>query len=852
MEPLLLPAHLWCYAMPRHHTAIEAGAVWRRLRGGGGPPGAFRADTSCCSLDKVQSVLDYARFVLQFKIRTLSEQLEFVANVVQSLARSTSEGPCQRTVGGALRHRAEALTEAVDIARRGFRLVRRAARVTLASHCLMPRGALGYTEAAHAAWRGAKRLAALTLRLALSAARVFDADKRAWEEAGEEGTRGCFPLPFVATLDGVAFHLPSKMQALQGVWYPFARPEAGVRTWHAWVDRFSLSLSRLAAKLAYQLKAITASLEPTYGQGPMYELFWGGTLLTEPGTTWRWPNHGVVHPLHIGTGEEDRSQAEHVLSRFALVVLVSNRTGTAALQDAWHGVELVLEALEGVQVLWLEDAIREPWVTTYRPEHSVFLTQRSRSWKERTASIDLFRPGTVQVVWRRFQATLTNLEVAALHLVHIEQCSDALIYDIRNTSDTMTGPTLIAGLRHRATHNLLAPPMDKPVLSYIKSSSVRTMSERAAARSGLPWTLEQLGPYISLHRRFVRILRGRQGELGASARTLVYVCNPFSLCGGHGDRTNGIISAFVLALLTSRCFFIDFDSPLPLNMLLQPRRGMDGQLIIDWRLHAGAVGSGSQSFYLDDRIAFQEDLGWLVRDPSPTLLVSMNHRELEALLSHPLLATRARELGLHGWVHLSARLWDLLFEPTPLLRTRLQAAQAELKLGGPLPWLPGVHGAGARAADGNTLGFVGIHFRAGNESRRSWWDPGRHPLSSLPSFLECAAQAEADVGLPDDTKWFLSSDTAAALEAVPVVRLRRRGKVVTLDGDSWPIAHVDRSHVNLGLQGFAESYTSYLLLASARVVVLSRSFFGETAAEVGAVPSAYFAEGCVRVDLHAS
>ena len=54
-------------------------------------------------------------------------------------------------------------------------------------------------------------------------------------------------------------------------------------------------------------------------------------------------------------------------------------------------------------------------------------------------------------------------------------------------------------------------------------------------------------------------------------RALIYVCNPLTLCGGHGDRTNGILSAFLIALLTSRAFFIDFDSPLPLSLVLQPR-----------------------------------------------------------------------------------------------------------------------------------------------------------------------------------------------------------------------------------------------------------------------------------------
>merc|ERR1712039_846658 len=100
-----------------------------------------------------------------------------------------------------------------------------------------------------------------------------------------------------------------------------------------------------------------------------------------------------------------------------------------------------------------------------------------------------------------------------------------------------------------------------------------------------------------------------------------------------------------------------------------------------------------------------------------------------------------------------------------------------------------------------------------------------------------------------NTKWFLSTDATAALDLEMVVELRKRGKVATL-GEDWQLAHVDRSHVSKGLLGFVDSYVAYMLLASSRAIVLSRSYFGETAAEVGAVPNAYFAEGCVRTDLH--
>ena len=192
--------------------------------------------------------------------------------------------------------------------------------------------------------------------------------------------------------------------------------------------------------------------------------------------------------------------------------------------------------------------------------------------------------------------------------------------------------------------------------------------------------------------------------------------------------------------------------------------------------------------------------------------------------------------------HLAAKLWDVLFQPTMLLQSRLHlAAEHTVAQDGSiaLPW-----------TGRSSSGFLGIHFRAGNESARLWWDPARHSLGSLPDFLQCAAWAESELSLPSDTPWFLSADTVSALEAPEVRKLRDSGKLRVLDG--WNLAHVDRSHANLGLQGFVDSYVAYLLLASARVLILSRSFFGETAAEIGAVPDVYFAEGCVRTDMRSS
>jgi len=570
-------------------------------------------------------------------------------------------------------------------------------------------------------------------------------------------------------------------------------------------------------------------------------LFWHAELLVNPGDPWRWPNY------------PDSNRRWFVQNgSMGVVVLISNRTSGDTIDTLWSELTLLLDSSDGLEVLVLEDSLREPWSTSIRPEH----VSRLMKWRldpargQETLGHDLDR---LQVVWRRHQSTLSNAEVGAVQMIGCEACEGLLFVDVREDTSLGSGgapaPNVSAALRRVASH-ALSTRQDMPGLNFLRRGDVLKHLDRLSDRSGISWAIRKLSSYLEFHRRVVQTWAGDPRQRMGQGRALVFVCNPMSLCGGHGDRTNGILSTFVLALLTNRAFFIDFDSPLPLNLLLQPRRMADdsGSFVLDWRLRGGGIGLGSQVMYIDDRIAFQEDLSWLVRDPSPVLLVSMNHRELGALMSHPLLEARARELELPGWPHLASQLWNVLFEPTPLLRMRLVDAQQEMNLPGPLPW------EGRRVGEVEQVvgsGFIGIHFRAGNESARLWWDPGRHALSMLPDFLECAARAESELRLPRSTKWFLSADTRAVLELVQVAKLRHEGKLVVLDED-WQLSHVDRSHVDLSLAGFIDSYVSYYLLASARAVVLSRSYFGETAAEVGAVPDAYFAEGCVRTDLHAS
>ena len=62
------------------------------------------------------------------------------------------------------------------------------------------------------------------------------------------------------------------------------------------------------------------------------------------------------------------------------------------------------------------------------------------------------------------------------------------------------------------------------------------------------------------------------------------------------------------------------------------------------------------------------------------------------------------------------------------------------------------------------------------------------------------------------------------------------------------------SFFKLGLMSTKEdiqgdSYTEYYLLSNADILVMSSSFFGETAAELGRIRNVYYFDGCFPVDL---
>ena len=472
--------------------------------------------------------------------------------------------------------------------------------------------------------------------LEATADRVMASDAAAIQLGRDNELLKCFQLPLLAGAAGVKIPSSNEQILLKAVTYPFQRPQGSVRTWHVWVDRFSMVFSRLLAKLVYQVKILSASLDFGFLRGSGSILFWGdeSLLSSTEGSEWHWPNHlDKAHP-----------SAEHLMEisdLSALSFVISNKTPLEMLESLWSAAVQMLEASEGLQLLFLEDSIREPWETIYRPAHSVQLAARCRS-----QNLQASRNVSVRMVWRRHHSTLSNADVVALNLGQSIGNRDVkvLMLDAREPRSSLQNDLddLLRG-KFSAETDAVRTEFGIRYSSHVSGLTgdfVRQVQDTAG--QSFQETLETLAPYLDFHRRAVSAW-GKTSDVSAKSqfeknqfRALIYVCNPLTLCGGHGDRTNGILSAFLIALLTSRAFFIDFDSPLPLSLVLQPRLRTPSEsesgYVLDWRIKGGSMGHGSQSFYLDDRVSFQEDLTWLVEDSSQILQLSMNHRELQAIL----------------------------------------------------------------------------------------------------------------------------------------------------------------------------------------------------------------------------
>ena len=289
-------------------------------------------------------------------------------------------------------------------------------------------------------------------------------------------------------------------------------------------------------------------------------------------------------------------------------------------------------------------------------------------------------------------------------------------------------------------------------------------------------------------------------------KSLIYTCRGYKPCGGNGDRMNGIVHVFILSLLLKRTFLIDSEFPLPLHLVLAPR-------LIDWRMPQTMIPDISVD-YIDKRLEFVSDLSSLIRNRDSAIAITTNHLLMMKIIDHPLFPIPE----LRTVPFLFSHLFKFLFLPTVLISRELPDTS-----------------------------FLGIHFRSGNHG--NWYDPERHGFGDLNMFFECARMLEASFG--KSLPWILFSDVAEKdlSRHLNFFEEYRSGKLSVYD--SAPV-HTDRSSLVASVAGgFVGAWEGWLTMTRAAGLVISRSFFSETAARVARMSGQQvrFYEQCVRVDL---
>jgi len=534
---------------------------------------------------------------------------------------------------------------------------------------------------------------------------------------------------------------------------------------------------------------------------------------------------------------EDASDASGASHRFGMIVLISNQTSSEDIQG-------LLERLRGPRTLFFEDVCGDALEALGYGCHNGGEQQRRCLAPGHAALIDgsaavAEAPAAARplVAWRRHASTRSVVHSAwSIASSYWGEDSAVWLADLRPEGACPGVPLLadvvstgVPGAKIelvRRPAEMLGLPRRAQAPRRPDDDGEGAAQDRADLAQGTPFDrplAARLAEYADFHRRGLAAL-AKDPE--ADVPVLIWSCQPYQQCGGHGDRFNGIVTAFLLAVLTRRVFLLDSESPLPLQMFLAPR-------LIDWRVRGGlpAMALLRHHTYHDKRRQFEADLGRLAEYPERILVLNLNYRMLRILFEAPALRPEAVSLGLltRAPPFLAAEVFDMLFTPARALRREVGLFRQAL---GGLP-------------DGR---FIAIHFRTGDIS----WDPARHSTSDFSVFLRCAQKAETELGLPPETPWLLATDSASVVEASAALPEVQSGKL-RVPGNTGRI-HIDRSGMNEVLDGAMANYAEWLLFGRAAAVVLSRSFFGETAAEVGRVRFAYFAPGggCVRTDLSSS
>eukprot|EP00928_Gymnodinium_smaydae_P053892 TRINITY_DN37785_c0_g1_i2.p1 TRINITY_DN37785_c0_g1~~TRINITY_DN37785_c0_g1_i2.p1 ORF type:complete len:870 (-),score=123.91 TRINITY_DN37785_c0_g1_i2:26-2635(-) len=819
---------------------------------------SFSASLWCCDLEDVWEVRSHVEHTVQFGQRHLDDRQEFLDRYSQA---SFGDRPCAPVAESLLAVRLQKLDALRAHSEDVLHLVGVSSRHFLCAACRgQSPGASRLAEALQEAEAQlAERWREASLRVETLYAELRAHDAAVSAQLRQAGQELCI-MEFAESLRRGVPAPSSHSVPLR----PWQHPGDGVRgfreLWRRWVDGLLAVSSEMAENLMAESQGILLAFSHAADAFSPARMLLAAAPATDVHAAAKpsapFQRNAISSPALAFSGQ---SKAAGLTLLVAMPNPGTNlrfdfNNDPLALSDA-----SVLEHLGALKPLISSGAARIV-IATCNPMQAQLL-------QEATASFVL-NGAQVRVVWRRFALFNADdlAQVAAgdarssdkTRLVTVFQVpvggdviglakAAALLEPLAGVTAPAPAPSAITTLSRRDWPSELRVAAPSAWPSLLMSSERAVGGQYGAGPTSHFASL--LRDYLEFHRSVRQRLARRSADDAAYRdRVLVYRCTSLGFCGGHGDRLNGLLGVLILAIVSGRAFFIDSPRPVPLHLLLGPRRCRsahagacaDGaEFLLDWRMHGAISAVGRQVNYNDRFNDVVEDLPWLLsEEPEPVVVLHSNQRVTAAVLQSTVarnrLGTLAAKLLATPFLH--AELFDLLFEPTPLLAQR----HAEVK---------------ASALAGRQR-LLAVHFRAGDRSPQRWKDPPRHSLGDLEAFLACAASVERQLGWRDEeVAWYLAADTAQVSQSSTLEALRARGKLAFLPaghGDA-SIIHLDRSPMDTAVVGLTETWAQWLTIASSDAAVLSASNFGVTAAESGRLQHVYLgAHGCIATEAFAS
>eukprot|EP01102_Stenamoeba_stenopodia_P001328 TRINITY_DN11136_c0_g1_i1.p1 TRINITY_DN11136_c0_g1~~TRINITY_DN11136_c0_g1_i1.p1 ORF type:complete len:417 (-),score=76.03 TRINITY_DN11136_c0_g1_i1:33-1259(-) len=338
-----------------------------------------------------------------------------------------------------------------------------------------------------------------------------------------------------------------------------------------------------------------------------------------------------------------------------------------------------------------------------------------------------------------------------------------------------------------------------------------------------------------------------------NAKAIVWVCDSRHICGGFGDRVRGIVTTFLIALVTERAFFIDSLLPEPLSHYFQfdnseeitwdywrvfnDSRLIERRSVIEENVVDQIYSQEPRYLTADLKQSVKEDI-WYIRSNvqlHEAIMFNPHYkdlliRSLQLNISH--VDNRPADVDIQqkrnnfeGGAILSGCVINYVLSPTPRLQKLVNATKTRL------------NGEEINHPKKRNTIVIGIQVRVGDAG---WKSKGslQQDLFDDPKFSyywKCATAIESLVvsaksfSVDPEFKWFLTCDSSDLIQQVQ----RQFGhKVFVVEGGA---AHIEKSRN--AKEELESVYVQQLLLSEVDYLIISRSQFGKIASHRGFLPA---------------